>query len=355
MTTAKAFSNPANQLEGLSLQGGWTVGPLEVRAANSTGGNFSTSYRLKNKDGRGAYLKALDLTTAFASGGDFTRVVQSVTEHFNFERDMLAFCEQKRMDRVVRAMDSGTIVVDNSPMGKVPYLIFEEADRDIRSQMDKPGQDSQLAWKLRSLHHISVGLKQLHGSDIAHQDVKPSNVFIFRAEAENRISKIGDLGRVSKIGLYSPFDVLEWPGDRHYAPPEIQFSFIHPDFNIRRIGADVYLLGSMISFLLTRTTAVASLFRSLPSQFLPGHWSGSFDDVLPHLQNAFAQTAGEFATQIPKSLELELLPIYRYLCEPDPRKRGYPGVPMNKISLERIVTRLDVIARKAEVGKYGVT
>lgn len=79
---------------------------------------------------------------------------------------------------------------------------------------------------------------------------------------------------------------------------------------------------------------------------------GSFDEVLPYLQNAFASNCQEFSNNMSQALAEDLLPMYRYLCDPDPRRRGYPGQKMNKISLERFVTRFDVMARKAVIGKY---
>ena len=42
----------------------------------------------------------------------------------------------------------------------------------------------------RTLHHIAVGLQQLHGEGIAHQDLKPSNVLFF----ETFGAKLADLG-----------------------------------------------------------------------------------------------------------------------------------------------------------------
>jgi len=37
-------------------------------------------------------------------------------------------------------------------------------------------QDLELTWIFRTLHNIATGLKQLHGQEIAHQDLKPSSL-----------------------------------------------------------------------------------------------------------------------------------------------------------------------------------
>jgi serine/threonine protein kinase len=346
------MSNPAERLEGLELQGGWIVGPLEARSHLATGGNFSQSYRAKHSDGREAFVKAIDFHKAFTKGTDLTRVLQRVTEAFNFEVNMVEFCAKKRMDRIVKAIESGTIEVDSSALGKVPYLVFEAADRDVRSHLDHPSTGPSVAWKLRSLHHVTTGLKQLHAADVSHQDLKPSNVLVFNANAEDRVSKIADLGRASRFDGFSPFDHMEWPGDPKYAPPEVHYSFIDPDWHHRRIAYDLYMLGSLISFLFLRTTATAALWQALENPFLPPHWNGTFDEVVTYLDHAFAKAVKDFESQLPIALAADLGPSYAQLCQPDPRKRGYPGQTLNKVALEKYITKFDVMARKAEIGKY---
>lgn len=107
-----------------------------------------------------------------------------------------------------------------------------------------------------------------------------------------------------------------------------------------------------MSFMLVRTTANASLLQALDNRFWPQHWSGTFEDVLPYLNHAFAFTARDLEAQLPQALAQDILPIYNQLCEPDPRKRGFPGQLLNKIALERYITKFDVIARKADIGRY---
>ena len=54
----------------------------------------------------------------------------------------------------------------------VQYIVFELADGDVRSVISA-ADDLDVAWAIRSLHHMAVGLAQLHRTGIAHQDVKP--------------------------------------------------------------------------------------------------------------------------------------------------------------------------------------
>lgn len=73
------------------------------------------------------------------------------------------------------------MVVPGQGFTKVFYLIFELADGDIRRHLAVQ-ESLDLAFVLRTLHHVAVGLDQLHRADIAHQDLKPSNVLIYTKE-----------------------------------------------------------------------------------------------------------------------------------------------------------------------------
>jgi serine/threonine protein kinase len=231
-------------------------------------------------------------------------------------------------------------------------LIFEKADSDIRSHLDHPDQGGSLYGKLRALHHVATGLKQLHGADIAHQDLKPSNVLVFYVSSLLTVSKVADLGRASRAGNPSPYDDHTWAGDPKYAPPEVMYSFIDPDWSKRRIAADLYMLGGLVSFIFARTTSIAALLHALPTQFWPGNWDESFEDVLPYLQNAFSINIDAFAESVPIQLQNDILPIFRQLCNPDPRKRGFSGVPINRNVLERYLSSFDLMASRARSGRY---
>jgi hypothetical protein len=46
------------------------------------------------------------------------------------------------------------------------------------------------------------------------------------------------------------------------------------------------------------------------------------------------------------------MPVYEMLCNPDPSKRVPRNVSMNKNALEKILSRLDLLAARAEAGRY---
>lgn len=91
------------------------------------------------------------------------------------------------MSKVVKAIDGGKISAGGSV---VEYLIFEPAKGDIRSHLDSL-TSFDLVWRITCIHNICIGIRQLNGAAIAHQDLKPSNVLDFEDEGE----KLADLGR----------------------------------------------------------------------------------------------------------------------------------------------------------------
>ena len=343
------MASPAYKLAGLKLEGGWTVGLMLEPGSDATGGNFSCCYHVTNERGTAAFLKALDFSMALRAP-DPAKALQSLTEAYNFERDLLARCGARRMDRVVKAIADGKVTVNFSELGVVQYLILESADRDLRSQLSLMRQ-VDLAWKVRALHHMATGLNQLHGSNIAHQDLKPSNVLVFE---EGRISKLADLGCASVRGSSCPRDDRPFAGDPRYAPPESLYGHQDPEWGGRRLGCDVYLLGSMVVFMFTGLSMTSLIASNLQPNFTWDNWTGSYQDVLPYVRDAFGKATNTFAEEIPEgALREELKLAVQLLCDPDPSKRGHPlnrvGVS-SPFSLQRFVTRFDLLARRLESG-----
>jgi serine/threonine protein kinase len=246
----------ASKLKGMKLSGGWTAGS-DLPLLSDTGGNFSYSYLVTHDDGRKAFLKALDYSRALRSP-DPPSALQALTTAYLFERSVLETCKSRRMDRIVQSIDSGHVIVDPSELGRVDYLVFEMADCDVRSFLSAAAA-IELAWKLRSLHHIATGIHQLHSAGIAHQDVKPSNILVFG----KRTSKVADLGSASQKGTVCPRDDRHFAGDPSYAPPELLYGYLDPDWANRRFGCDAYLLGSMIIFMFTGLNATGLLLSKM--------------------------------------------------------------------------------------------
>ena len=336
---------PAQQLVGMELPNGWKVEEAVERPLNATGGNFSASYIVRGADGRSAFLKALDYKKAFREG-DPSIILEYMTAAFNFERNLLEKCRSRNLTRIVRVLDGGTLPAqEGDPISVVQYLIFELASGDIRSIVDI-GQTFELAWALRIMHQATAALQQLHAIRIAHQDLKPSNVLLF----PNDRYKLADLGRAFDSTNTSPHDELVCPGDRTYAPPELLYQHLHEDWTIRRLGSDMYHLGSLVVFLCAGVSMTHLLFKRLDEKHHPDNWNDSYGEVLTYIESAFAQILREIRERLPPDFSEEIVDLVRQLCNPDPLRRGHPlniGTA-NRFSLERYVSIFDRLAKKAE-------
>lgn len=338
------FNNSADMLEGLVLEGEWKV--IERLKRNSqefSGGNFSKGYIVEDSSGKKAFLKALDYSFAFQQK-DVLSVLHSLTSAYVFERDILNKCKDFKLDRIVTPICYGQIKPEGG-LYPVNYLIFDLADGDIRKFINF-NKKLDLAWILRSIHHTAVALNQLHTHGMAHQDLKPSNVLIFNGNS----SKLGDLGRSIDKNVLSPHEDLKISGDRSYAPPELIYGYIDPDWTKRRIGCDFYLLGSYILFLFTGTSMTASIIGQLDPKFYHDNWKGSYKEVLPYLRNAYDSVIEIFSSKLDPLIKVELTEIVRQLSDPNIDLRGLAkGIIKNRqFSLERYISRFDVLASKAE-------
>jgi len=336
----------ADHLVGQITPGGWEVLEKIKPKPNSTGGNFSTCYKVIKK-GEIAFLKALNFSKVFNSlppGTDLTEFLKFSTSSFIFERDVLKRCQDKRMSKVTSLLDGGQLHLDGLPFPEVPYLIFDLADSTIREKLE---ENIDTSFKLKSLHNICVGLNQLHNAKIAHQDLKPSNVLIY----QNNTSKVADLGRSICHDIDGPHKDFIIPGDPEYAPPELHYNYYHPELLIRIYCTDLYLLGSLIVFYFTGFSMNAFFKDHLHPKFNVHNWKGSYPALLPYLESAFLDILSTIKDQIkPDELSNELIQIIKELCTPNIDKRGMPSLSnniSNRYSVYKYIVRLDVLYRKS--------
>jgi serine/threonine protein kinase len=206
---------------------------------------------------------------------------------------------------------------------------------------------------LTALHNVANGLRQLAGGQIAHQDMKPSNVLKFPGGT----FKVCDLGRASLKGRIAPHDTFQVAGDQGYAPPELLYGQIDPEFVVRRWGCDAYLLGSLAAFLVCGAPMTALLIDELHASAWPKAWNGTYAAVLPQVRAAFARAMERIALEIPGAVPYreELLLCIRQLCDPDPAVRGHPQTRAtlagsgNVYDLERYVSIFDRLGMEARI------
>jgi hypothetical protein len=178
--------------------------------------------------------------------------------------------------------------------------------------------------------------------------LKPSNVLFFEAFG----AKVGDLGCADTLDRpsQSPRGHLAIAGDPSYAPPELWYSELSLDWKLRRLGCDVYLLGSLVVFFFTGGASMTALWQSkLHQTHLPLSWTLDYRSALPYVRDAFERALDHIKSSLPAEVQTDIVRIIRYLCEPDPKLRGHPkNESGSQFDLQRVVSEFDVLATKAE-------
>lgn len=361
MNSILKFENPADALVGLSTEDGWLfverlARPGEPNAEDLTGSFFSVGY-IAEKGKKKAFVKVIDIhgvLTDKTSNLSLVDRMKRVGESHSFEQQVLNACKRAKLDRIVEKIGEGELVVPGSPLGiDIPYIIFELAEGDVRKVL---GRSSAIddAWKLRILHDVAVGIQQLHQNEIAHQDLKPSNVLVFGKSKER--AKIGDLGRSSHRGLDARHDSFDVPGALRYAPPEQVYGIRPERWEDRREGCDLYHLGSLVMFLFAGVTPAGHYVTALGPELRPVRWGGTgacaYETALPMLKAAHADLVRTVEADLPAWAAEELGQIVLTACDPDFRSRGDPTARRrvgNTVGIETYVSRFDRLAKRASV------
>lgn len=339
-----------HDLVGKTLKTGWKVIEKVKSKPGSSGGYFSVCY-LAEKDGEIGFLKALNVLTFLNDGDhddqDITKAMAQTLNTFNFEKEILEKCGEKKLSKVSKLLEAGSENIKGYLISSVNYLIFEKADDDVRNHINF-SDSIDMTWKLKSLQNIATGIKQLHSIEISHQDLKPSNVFIYK---EAQVSKIGDLGRSLSETIYGPHSDRNFAGDIRYAPPEVLHRYVLPEWRDKVFSIDCYLLGSMAAFYITGHSMTALLAKNVEDGI--NILAFSFKQALPYWVNAFDNVLVKLKDELENYEDSEeLIATIKMLCYPDPSYRGHLkniNGNGNSYNMERFITIFDKMAKKAEI------
>lgn len=338
----------SKNLIGETLQGRWTIVAERRPDLAATGGTFSHGFVARSPSGEEVFVKVLNIRLNRALDEPLKDLEVRI-QRFNYESEIAHLCAADRLSRVAHAIADGVLQIGGTHGEEFPYLVFERAVGDLRDQVVKVRKLPPWIC-FRVMHNVAVAIQQLHFKNIAHQDVKPSNVFDFDAVGH----KLGDFGSAHLRARPRPGPILPVAGDPAYAPPEQLYGYAGDDWVLRRLMADVYHLGSLVLFLLTGEGATSRLARKLPIEHHWEVWTGLADDLVPILRRTTAEIVDGVLPSVSgldEAKHLELAQILRYLLEPDPRLRGHPadraeGVPNG---MQRLISRFNVFSEAARL------
>ena len=331
---------------GQQLLDGWVLQEPRIRHPSATGACHSWAFTARHADGRRAFVKALDPTPDTNLPEDDQLIeLERRLAIFNYERDLLDKCLKRKIRRVVRILGRGSVRPPGFQIA-VHYLMFELAERDLREHATlEDALDTALNFRI--LHQTALALEALHFNHIAHQDLKPSNVLLF----DKLVTKLGDLGNAHERGIRRPGNNGAIAGDPGHAPPEQLYGYLPDEWTTRRLAADLYLLGSLITFMFTNVSMTAQI----GGQLLPQHhwdaWPGSYKDALPYVLDAWDAVLEELGGAVEKEIQAELVSLTRYLTNPVPKRRGHPRNLAGSgptFGVRRFSSRFEVLARRSE-------
>ena len=354
----------AEMLQGQTIKGqhtdeDWDVIERMEAKPEHTPGFFSVGYKVRNSSGDIAFAKASDVTAFLGSDRDPLVALTRMANAHMFERQILEVCHGNAMDRIITAIDYGSVDVINAGVRDIVFfLIFELADGDIRRHVIS-NEKFDFLFCVTILHNIFIATQQLHRAKVAHNDLKPANTLVIDRE----LQKVGDLGRATSDAHPAPHDAYPCAGDPQYAPPEQ----IYPDGDAlpgftraekRRVG-DLYNLGSIIHFMLGARMVTPEVIRLMRPETRPRNMSGgsadSYAAALPYWRDAFDQLLdgiegrglAKFGPGVGREVS-KLKGMIRQLCEPDANLRGHPlnrTGKQDKLGLDRYISELDALKK----------
>lgn len=357
-------NSPSHELVGKTFTGAkaglaWQVKSKVSRPKGGTGGTFSVGYVATDVAGNEYFLKATDIGLLRVDEGKSK--LEQMTDALNlqrFEREMLDICASSGMNRIVRAVDYGELEVVHQGIKEfVFFIVFEKAVGDIRAST-RGYRTTGISWIPEVVHNLAVATSQLHGKNISHNDIKPSNLLVF----DVAVQKLSDLGRATCDGHRGPWDNLKEAGDRNYSAPEAWGYQYSLPMTGRRVSHgyrkrfDLYMLGSLIFFLLTEQSLNVVMSIHLRPEYGPTNWSGDFAGIQPYLRDVHGLAMAVMESEVketygPDGLNnlTEILQAVKYLTDVDPEVRGDPRNAMSGLrnhDLQRLISRTDILSKK---------
>lgn len=337
----------AEALVGVTIAKRWELVELRHKSPQDSGGIFGVGYRARDlKDGVDRFVKVVDYRRKLEDPILLVELLQEA----QFEVAAHKAC--LRMSRVVRMLAHGLVTfrkAGDDALYSFLCLVQELGDGDIKAHVGyKP--DQSVPWKLWVLREVALAARQMESANLAHNDIKPSNVIRFASKDMRRSVKLGDVGRIVTKAGTGPHDEKVWSGDPRHKPIEILYGWQEPEWTNRSTAADAYMLGNLICFLFVGASLTERIVSSLPKHYRPAS-NLMYRDVLDIVRHTWnIVLAEQVFPSLPVELREDLGNIIRWLTEPDPAVRGVPNARRaGTIGLDRIASHFDRLALQAQI------
>jgi hypothetical protein len=150
------------------------------------------------KNGENAIMKVIDSekcnTGDKEEGLSRNALLSRETTAFNYETKIAETCAGQHMGNVIRYIESGEIELEGYPIPTVPYIVYEQSEGKIgdfltfSSKAAFAADLKMLIEKLRSLHQVAKGVRQLHTHFIAHHNITPQSIEVFESHGKYKLS-----------------------------------------------------------------------------------------------------------------------------------------------------------------------
>jgi serine/threonine protein kinase len=335
-------------LAGVTVLNRWEIRRLLHDGPQESGGNFGVGYvAYDKKDGVERFFKVVYYMSRLRNPAQLGQLLQMAQFEVTAHRACL------RMSKVVRMVDHGSLTFElPNKTGEYSFMcvVLELGDGDIKSHVDfKPDQSTY--WKLWVLREVALATVQIERGNLAHNDIKPSNVIRFPSKGDKHDIKLGDVGRVVTKAGAGPFDRLLWAGDPRHRPIEVLFGWEEPEWQNRRTAADAFMLGNLACFLFVGASLTERIVNSMPPELRPGVYQGSYRDILDVVRHVWSTVLNDqIHPQLPAEVREELSSIIRWLTEPDPSQRGEPAARRSgTLGIDRVQSHLERLAQRARI------
>jgi serine/threonine protein kinase len=340
----------ANELIGITLCDRWEIKKLLHDGPQESGGNFGVGYivyDLQEKQER--FLKVVDYQRRMRDIAQLTRLLTEA----QFEVAIQKYCTEKRMSKVVRMIANGQLIFKKTASDdEYTFLaiVMERGEGDIKNHVHYAPNQSP-SWKLAVLRDVALAVLQIERANLAHNDVKPSNIIRFKSNGDNHSVKLGDIGRVVRKDGQGPFDGMDWAGDPRHKPIETLYGWKEPDWQNRRTAADAYMLGNLMAYLFAGASVTERVINSLPPEYQPANYAGSYRQILDVVRHTWISVVeSQIGPAFPEDLRDKLKVIFCSLTEPDPKERGDKSARRRGlVGIDRIQSKLVQLCHRAQI------